>query len=119
MSQVVEDPYGGVASSASPSTTTFPPNIQIAEPMPSFEAQQAATKRVSVAQPRLSVSDDALLDEFPTTPRTMPSTPNNRDSLAISSGPQQQETMKRSSSLIASKDADLFLALGDAVQHNK
>jgi hypothetical protein len=119
-----EDPYGGVATSASPNTASFPPDIQV-------NAAPLAVKRTShqfgssqhIADYASQIGDDRrlstldeensqLIDEFPVTPRTA-TTPMSTSSPKSSARLSTAQSIKRSSSLVASKDADLFLALGD------
>lgn len=129
----MEDVYGGVASSATPTRTAFPPEIQIqqheAVPEPrrlsqSFgSSQNVADYAVGVdQQKRLSVLQEGdeeasqLLDEFPSTPRTEAS-PNmgqqaspagSAARLSVAGIPKSSsaKSLNRTSSLIASKDAE-------------
>jgi len=142
----MEDAYGGVASSATPTRCAFPPDIQIQshDPLPparplsyNFGSSQHIAdyasgladdnnnshKRLSVLQEETEHS--GILDEFPSTPRTeaspsmvsQASPAGSAARLSVAGIPKSTSarSIKRTSSLIASKDADLFLALGDSL----
>lgn len=117
----MEDAYGGVmaASSATPTRTAFPPEIQVqqhdAMPVSSFEDDHQQQTRLSVLQ---EGDEDAsqLLDEFPSTPRTEASPSMGQQAspagstarLSVAGIPKSTsaQSIKRTSSLIASKDAE-------------
>ena len=129
----MDDAYGGVAAtSATPTQSAFPPDIQIQshDPLPpprplshSFgSSQHIADYASGLDNKRLSVlqegdeNSSGILDEFPSTPRTeaspsmasQASPAGSAARLSVAGIPKSTSarSIKRTSSLIASKDAE-------------
>jgi len=134
----IVDPAGAVPSSLSPGTGQFGSSQHIADYASHLEGNDPHARSMTgnTDASRLSAVSDGngrLIDEFPSTPRTaaspnMPSsaglhytgaaTPSQRLSVAGSPAAGSVRNVKRTSSLIASKDAEVFLSLGQSSNRN-
>ncbi|GAA5883355.1 hypothetical protein JCM16303_006706 [Sporobolomyces ruberrimus] len=100
-----------------------PANIPLPPPTPTLlspinEDEQQPPFSTGGGPPQLAPferSDSPLSPDFPPTPTTL-SVPNNINN---SSPTKQKQKLKRHSSLIASRDADLFVALGEVLDKEK